>query len=471
MNENLKGQNSGRLLVVISFSFSIRFLYRTGMLHQLREFVTPVIVITWNEKSLIDELKSDGFEVHLVQESRKGKEYINVRTKIDYWFRQYALKSKSKNIQVKYLDQYLPFRNIVIRTAREIYNYGKSFIPGYIKKLFLKEQQLLQADTNFTEMLDLVDRLNIDAVFTPTPFHSQEDVLLRAAKARGKKMLTSILSFDNLTKRGWIPVDFDVYMVWNKYNFHEAKRIYPKATNKNNVFVVGAAQFDFYFKKENLLPLQEWKKITGIPETGKKIILYAGGPKSLFPNEWQYLQHIIEAIDNNEIEESPLILFRCHPIDNVERWKEHVGEHPNLIYDTSWTGKEKLQLTNISSEDISKLCSTLAYTDVHINLISTMSVDGSAYKKPQIGPCYDDVNPSKQHLLQDMYLQEHFIPIINTGGLLLAKSKRQYIDYINETLRHPENFISKSSRIVEEIITFSDGKSTERTVAAIKDHL
>ncbi|MCW3110759.1 MAG: hypothetical protein JWQ09_5265 [Segetibacter sp.] len=471
MNENLKSPNSKRLLVVVSFSFSIRFLYRTGMLYQLRQFVTPVIVITWNEQDLVKELKNDGFEVHVIPESRKGPEYLNVRKKIDYWFSRYALKSKYKKIQVKYLDQYLPSKSKLIRDLREFYNYCKSFVPGYTKNLFLKERQLLQTDTNFNEMLQLVDSLNIDAVFTPTPFHTQEDILLRAAKQRGKKMLTSILSFDNLTKRGWIPVDFDTYMVWNKYNYNEAQRIYPKAATGKNVFIVGAAQFDFYFKKDNLLSFQQWRELTGIPETNKKIILYAGGPGVLFPNECQYLKHLLEALNKNELEGDPMILFRCHPIDNVARWKEAVGEHPNLIYDISWTGKEKLQLTNITNEDIAKLCSTLAYTDVHINAISTMSVDGSAYKKPQVGPCYDEVNPAKVHLLQNMYMQEHFIPIIKTGGLLLAKSRKNYIDYINETLRNPEKFISKSNSIIEEIITYSDGKSTERTVQVIKENI
>jgi len=471
MNENLKEPEVKRLLVIISFSFSIRFLYRTGMLAKLSEFVTPVIAITWNEEELIEELKNDGFEVHIIPESKRGKEYVNIRTKIDFWFRRYALKSKYKQIQVRYLDQYLPFKSKLIRNLRQLYNHGKFLIPGYIKKLFEKEEHLLKADTNYSEMLQLVDRLNIDAVFTPTPFHSQEDILLRAAKARGKKMFTSILSFDNLTKRGWIPVAFDIYMVWNKYNYHEAIRIYPKAASDKNVFITGAAQFDFYYKKENLLPVDEWRKLTGISASNKKIILYAGGPRALFPNEVQYLKHLLEALQNNQLEGDPLILFRCHPIDNVERWKQHVGEHPNLIYDTSWTGKVKLQLTNITNADISKLCSTLAYTDVHINLNSTMSVDGSAYHKPQIGPCYDEVNRKQEHLLQDMYSQEHFIPIIKTGGLLLAKSRKEYIGYINEALKYPAKFVSKSDRIVEEIITCSDGRSTERTVQIIKDNI
>src|ERR1043166_918080 len=104
-----------RLLIPISFSFSIRYIYRTGLLHKLRAFVTPVVVITWNQEDLIDELKQDGFEVHVIPESSRDAIYMNVRTKIDYWFRGFQLQSQAKKIQTKYLDQFVPLKTVVKR--------------------------------------------------------------------------------------------------------------------------------------------------------------------------------------------------------------------------------------------------------------------------------------------------------------------------------------------------------------------
>lgn len=437
----------------------------------MREFCIPVVAITWKENQLIEELKAEGFEVHIIDESKIGILYSNVRTKIDYWFHSFMVKSDSKRVQAKYLNQYLPARQVIKRKAREKYNLAKFYLPKYKSKLFGKEQVLLKTDTNYQQMLQLVDILNIDAVFTVTPFHAQEDVLLRACKEKGKRMITSILSFDNLNKRGWIPVEYDVYMVWNKYNLSEAIAYYPNAASSKNVHIVGAAQFDFYFNNNSLFDKKSWQKLVGLPADDRPVILYGGGPQRLFPNEPQYLKHILEAIDEGKIKQNPYILFRCHPIDKIERWKAYVGDHSNLIYDTSWTGTKVLQSTNISTEDINKLCSTLAYTDVHINLCSTLTVDGSAYNKPQIGPCYDEVNASKQHLLQNMYLQDHFKPIINSNGLLLAKSKNQLIQFINDTLKNPKAYVGKSQKILEEIITYSDGKCTDRVVAVIKESL
>lgn len=459
-----------RLLVTISFSFSIRYLYRTGMLHQLQNFADVVIAITWNEEDLINELRADGFEVHLVPESKKGVVYETARKRIDYWFKFFRLKN-SLRAQEKYLSQFNSTRIILLNKTRRTINYARFYIPGYTKKIFKKEREALVADTNFNEMLTLVDALNIDAVLSVTPFHAQEDILLRACSYRNKTMIASILSFDNITKRGWMPVNYNTYLVWNKYNYEQTLRIYKEIKDPSRVHVVGAAQFDFYYNADNLLSKPAWMQIVGIPTNERKIILYAGGPGTLFPNEPQYLKHILDAIDSGEIKGNPLVLFRCHPVDNLNKWKSCIGEHKNLVYDISWTGKEKLQYSNITTEDIKKLCSTLAYTDVHINLCSTMTLDGSAFKKPQIGPYYDEVKPRKQHLLQGMYQQDHFKPIINSQALMLAGSKQQLMSYINKALTNPDSVTQKSQKVLEEIITYTDGKSTDRVVNIIKNAL
>src|SRR6185295_19057467 len=114
------------------------------------------------------------------------------------------------------------------------YNLIKLYNPFYKSSLFKKEEALLQHETNFNEYASFIDALNIDAVFTVTPFHKEEDLLLRMCKQKGKEMITSILSFDNITKRGWIPVCYDVYMVWNKANKEQLERIYP-SINKNDI--------------------------------------------------------------------------------------------------------------------------------------------------------------------------------------------------------------------------------------------
>ncbi len=459
-----------RIAVTISFSFSIRYLVRTGMLEKMKAFCEPVICIFWNQEDLINELRVKGFEVHLLPETQRSSAYSDIRIKIDYWFKFFQLKSPTKNVEPRYIEKFKSKKKVIIQRLREYYNFFLLLIPGVAANLHKREKQLLLSDTNYNDMLKLVDELKIDGVFAVTPFHVQEDTFLRAAESKGKLMIASILSFDNVVKRGWLPVNYQCYMVWNKYNANEIRRIYKKAVqlNNDNVNVVGAPQFDFYSSAKYILPKKDWLELVGLPDTNKKIILYAGGPVSLFPQEPQFLQHIDEAITNGTIPGDPIILFRCHPIDRIERWKKAMGESKNIFFDSSWTGGGKLTHANITEQDINKLCSTLFHTDVHINVASTMTVDGSAYMKPQIGPGYDEVYPNSKYPLVSYYYQEFYLPIMNTNGLAVAHSRKELIDYVSEALQHPEHFIKKSKDIVEAIITFTDGKSTDRVIEVLK---
>ncbi len=460
-----------RLLVTISFSFSIRYLYRSGLLQKLQEFCTPVIAITWNQADLIEELKKDGFEVHLVPESRWDNDYESLRAQIDSWFYNFQSSSPSRAIQNRYLRQFLPFKTRMRKLAREKYHRFLLSLPGKGTNLFAQEKQLYKTSTNYNQMVDLVKQLNIDAVLTVTPFHRQEDILLRACSDAGKKMITSILSFDNVTKRGWLPVDYEVYMVWNKHNETDLKNIYPSATKKARVMITGAAQFDFYYDPSFLQNKKEWEQQVGLEGNDRKIILYAGGPQQLLPQEPMFLKDLDEAITKGVIPGKPIILFRCHPMDNIERWKKAIGPSENIIYETSWSGTDKLQNANLTRADIVKLCSNLAYTDIHVNVCSTMTVDGSAFNKPQVGPAYDNDNPGIGKLLRTMYQQDHFVPIVKTGGLKMAGSKQELVRLVNDALVNPGKYVVKCNDILKEIITYTDGQCTDRVAGIMKKEL
>lgn len=456
-----------RILITISFSFSIRYIVRTGLLKQLCAFAEPVVVLTWSEPALVAELQQKGIEVYVLEEPQREPAYIDIRRKIDFWFDHFKLKGRYKKNQQRYLDQYISYKKKFIRNLRKWFNILGFYYPSYKEKIFRHEKNLLVSNPAYERISKWVDSLGIHAVFTVTPFHRQEDLLLRVCHDKGIKMLTAILSFDNITKRGWIPVQYDVYMVWNKENKEQLQQIYP-FTQSIPVHITGAPQFDFYFKQGYIPEKKEWMQLAGIPLSNtKKIILYAGGPQALFPQEPMYLQQLDAAINNGSITNA-VILFRCHPIDRIERWKQAIGDSANIIFDASWTGNEKMGDTNITDADIQKLCATLAYTDVHINVCSTMTVDGSAFNKPQIGPAY--LHSAKaSYLLEQLYWQEHFIPVMQTNGLKLARTPEELITHVNRALQQPELYTTANETILKNIITYTDGKSTERVAAIIKE--
>lgn len=457
-----------RVLIPIVGQGSITHIIRTGILQRLSEFITPVVAILWNEKDLVQELAAKGFEVHLFPQYAVSDAYNAHRGKINLWYKKFRIKTPSFKIQETYLQQFRKSgKRRLFKHVRTLY-YETRFAmqPGYAEKLISREAALIKDEPAFSVYANWLREINIEGLFTVTPFLPEVDLVARILKQQNIPIIASIHSFDNVTKRGWQSVVFDEYIVWNKYNKAELERIYPALKNRT-ITIAGAPQFDFHYDENFAWSEEEWRDRLNIP-TGKRVILYAGGPVSLLPDEPQYLLALKQAYDAGKLPVDSVVLFRCHPLDRMERWKAYVGASEHIIYDAAPNGKEKLDYVNVNNDDIIKLISTLKYADVHINVVSTMTVDGSAFHKPQIGPYYDEVNPSNEELFRKMYYQEHYVPIMNSKVVNLAKNKEEYIQLVNDCLNNPSAYNEACNACVEEIITYRDGRSSERAVAAIK---
>jgi hypothetical protein len=445
---------------------SITHIIRTGLAERMKSFCEPVIAIQWNEPELIAELREKNFEVHILPPAEFTTEYLQLRLKINNWYYKKVLQSPSTEIQLRYLAQYIPFKKRVKLKLRRNLHGIQNFFPGNIKKLIRKENEMLLKEASYIFYKQWLSLLNIGGMFTVTPFLHEIEIAGRILSNEKLPVVASIHSFDNVTKRGWPAFFFDHYIVWNKYNKAELKRINPDIKDEN-ISVAGPPQFDFHYDEHLFQSKKEWLKDLGLPEN-KKIILYSGGSDYLFPNEPQYVKHIEEAFRKGMIAHDAIVLLRPHPLDRTDRWVESIGDSEFIFFKKSPNTTQGADFANVTMESISQFVSTLKYSDIHINLCSTMTVDGSVFDKPQIGPYYDNVNPGKQSLLRKMYFQEHFLPVINSNVLYLAHSKEHLIHLINETLNDPESFNEGCKKCVEEIITFTDGKSAERVAGILK---
>lgn len=466
MSANIKP----RVIIPIVGQGSIIHVIRTGMLDKMSEFITPVIAMLWNQPDLIQELKTKGYEVYLIPSYEVNTEYVALRTKITLWYSKYVLNSPTRVILRSYLDLYLPAKKV---WKRKIKNAIPEFLfatfPSYIKSQIRKENELIKQQPCYGKYVHWVNSLHADSIFTITPFLQEVELIARLLKAEDKKIIASIHSFDNITTRQWPSLFFDHYLTWNNINKAELERINPILKKNNNVTVCGAAQFDFHYKQNFTWSREEWLSKLGLP-ANKKIILYAGGPVSLFKDEPQYLAHLNEAFQNGRINSNDaVILFRSHPLDKKERWHALVGDSPNIIYDAAQSGKEKFDYTNVNDEDIRKLMSTLKHADVQINFTSTMTIDGSVFHKPQIGPYYTEIDKlRKEKLTRMMYVQEHYAPITASGAINMPASKDAFIEMVNDALYNPHKYTKYCDDCLKTMITYTDGKTTDRVIAALK---
>lgn len=453
-----------RLLIPLTVQFSVRYVIRTGLLKLLLPYVKPVIVLGWEDPELTDELQSLGAEVYCNPHKRAGRRYSRIRTRINNWHVDH-LDSPTTQID-RYRTRLLESLKTNLRVGlRDLLFKMEGGLPGSLQRWQVAEERLLLTDTNYAEHVELVKKIKPDLVFCTTPYYFEEELLLRAARSMGIPQSTAILSFDNLTTRGYIPILFDEYYLWNRYNESELYRIYPDAKGRK-VKIVGAPQFDFYYRSGFMWSEQIWRKTVGI-RNGAPVILYGAGPINITPHEPRWVESIDDAISDGEVVGNPVILLRRHPVDSAQRWLALQSKARHIIFDSSWHGAANIGKTNITLFDLEKLTSTLKYSSVHVNASSTMTVDGAIFDRPQIGPAYDDSSKKFDRAMRELYLREHFSPITHSGGVEIARNPRELIRLINRAFSQPSRLSQERKKMVSEICTFSDGKSTERVAESL----
>jgi hypothetical protein len=458
-----------RLLIPISLQFSIRYLLRTGLLRQIAEFAEPVMLLAWQNSELEAELSEFG-EVHVLKKATWGREYAKVRDYLSTWH-QIRFASPSTPIRERRgnLD-----RSFSARVRRRAWLQLRRYVirmPGKVDALQDAEKRLLWEDTNASEIDRQIQGLKPDAVFCLTPFLADEEMTVRVCASRGIPTCTSILSFDNLTTRSWIPIVFDQYMVWNSHNEQQLRRGYPEA-GARPVAVVGSPQFDFYWDPTYIWEDRHWRNKLALP-ADRPIILFGGGYFSCAPHEPQFLQQLDDAIERGEIVREAIILFRRHPVDPITRWEPVLRKAKYIVHDDPWAlGEKVLGHTNIKREDIQKLASTLYHCKVHVNVASTLSIDGAIFDRQQVGPAYDESPGRKYHrAAYECYMQEHFAPIAHSGGVDIVRSSQELIAQVQAGLTDSANGREGRKRLLREICTFDDGKSTGRVATVLAKFL
>lgn len=458
-----------RILIPITIQFAVRYMLRTHLLEKLSEYSLPIILTAWEDEALRLEFEQVGAEVRSLPIARYGKDHSRLKAQLDLSFKD-KLNSPSTAIDGYRSRIGKSFSNRLRTDVRDTYYRMRRLLPDTPYRLIRDENRAIWSDTNISEFHDLLTETKPDFLFSLTPFLPSEQLLLRAAFKMKIPMVSAILSFDNITTRGWIPVVFDHYLLWNHYNVAELRRAYPEASDKP-LTIVGAPQFDFYWDKNYLWDEANWRDTLRLPAE-RPVILFGAGHKSITPHEIQYIAHIDEAIESGMIKHNPLILFRQHPNDSIERWQPILEKTKHVIYDKPWITGQLPALTNITRCDIEKLVSTLFHSAIHINVSSTMTIDGAIFDRPQIGPAYNELaNENLTRVAVELYEREHFQPITASGGLDVAMSRDALISSINTYLDAPQQDSDSRHKMVEDIISYTDGQATHRVNQAIKHFL
>lgn len=279
-----------------------------------------------------------------------------------------------------------------------------------ILKLEKTYQRSLRNTDFYNQINKLFEDINPDLIFCAHQRGLQCAPIFAVATDKNIESFTVIFSWDNLPKAR-MALRATKYLVWSDYMKDEMNKYYPEIAAQN-VVVTGTPQFDFYGNKETIISKDSFYKTYQL-DPGKKIICFSGDDQKTSPDDPKYLYDLATELTKNNLQDEFQILLRRCPVDLSGRFDKVIQQFPDLIREAApiWKSQSDEVWSTVYAlpEDIRLLVSTANYSDIVVNVGSTMAFDFAMFKKPCIFIAYDQEQKEDENWSVDtIYKFQHF---------------------------------------------------------------
>ncbi|WP_016989009.1 hypothetical protein [Flavobacterium sp. ACAM 123] len=247
------------------------------------------------------------------------------------------------------------------------------------------------------------------------------------------KTASFIFSWDNLASKGRMAANFNYFLVWSDLMKSELLHFYT-ALKDSAIEVVGAPQFEPYVLERYQSTKQKFTAKFDL-NPSKKIICFSCGDISTSKNDELYISTIANAILQVKIPNVEL-LIRTSPAEDSIRFKAIAKEFPFIKWNyPQWSlsrkgHQEEWSQRVPSVEDVIDLRSVLEFSDLNINMLSTMSLDFMQFYKPVINTVFG-TNENGLYDDQRFLSYTHLINVVNSEATKIAKNEKELLEYIN----------------------------------------
>lgn len=339
----------------------------------------------------------------------------------------------------------------------------RSVLP-VLRPLLPALERLFVATGDAGSYASLLERERPDvAVFTRL-FFCDEIPLMRAAVRAGIPTVGVVASWDNLTTKGPLLPRLDRLVVWNDLMREEAVRYH--GYRPEQVVVAGAPHHDAVFDGREPLPTREaFFARLGLDPT-KRLITYAGEDPIIAPDAPEYVERLHRFLRDGRLRDACQLLVRPHPQDDPHRFDRFRGRSdvvvdlPGRPSDGHWM--------DMSRRDLLHLYATMRWSDVVVNVTSTIVLDAAFFDTPTvcIGFSYSAPPTFYQSPLR-FFEMDHFRYVMRTSATTLVISESELLDAVNGALADRTRNAAGRRRLVEELAQFRDGGSGRRVAEAI----
>ncbi|MBI5188264.1 MAG: CDP-glycerol glycerophosphotransferase family protein [Nitrospirae bacterium] len=303
------------------------------------------------------------------------------------------------------------------------------------------------------------DKYKPDLVFYTT-MYAKDPCIEIEAKKRNIKTINLIHSWDNLTIKGPFAAVPDKTVVWNEILKEELIKYHNFP--ENDIYISGIPQFDIYFNKNEFSTKEEFFKKWGL-DKDKKLLTYASAVPGIAPYNQDIVEILYDALKNEQFNYPCQIVVRLHPKDNYELFKKFEGLD-DIVIQKPGRPADVRDKWNPTHEDMKTLAELMCYSDVVVNIASTITIDAVAFDTPVVCIGFDGYQQRPySRSCKRYYDYDHFKNIVNSGGVRISYSKEDLIKHINVYLAEPSLDIEGREKIRKGQCWKLDGNAGKRT--------
>ncbi len=392
---------------------------------------------------------------------RKWKELAHLQLFKDF----YGMKNNLENSRPKTNSP----SNLLVKFIL----FATNFVHSNGSILFVEKLQFLSFSTNkiFKSYKKLLNKNQPDLVFFTHQRPPYLAPFLSACINLKIETCSFIFSWDNLSSKGRMLGAFDSFLVWSDLMKSELLHFYPNV-NPENVQIVGTPQFEPYVLKRFETSKEIFLSKYDL-DSDKKIICYSCAEISIGQNDALVIATIARAIIDKRISENTELLVRSSPAEE-DRFYDLRKQFPNIKWNVpNWILTRNDHFATWSQriptiQDIKDLRAILAYSDLNINMCSTMSLDFMIFDKPVI---YTVFGNAENGLFDDQKFlnYDHLKTVVDSNSVQIAKNERQLIEQINSIFLNSQQRTLERKDMIDLQISEPLHGTSERIVKVLLD--
>jgi hypothetical protein len=383
------------------------------------------------------------------------------------FFKQYGVNTWDMINRYRHRDKARPFRQ---RLRTELY---RCLAPiGWTnagwRALRQAEEQSFHASVPGTTLETIKDS-GITTGFSTVCKLAWEWPLFRTLQRLGIPTLTHILSFDNLTSVGFLPIQgFDRYLCWSRWLADQLEEFYE--VRRDRIEITGTPQFDFH-----ILPRFHWDQARTRTELrldlARPYILYCANLRVQTPREPELVSYLVRAFaDDPGLREYQWVV-RFHPSDDYNRWAEIKTALGSRVQFCEPWGQAKggaLHWGRVEEHGVALLTNSVRHASCIMSMGSTLALDCAVLDQPIVNVGFHPDRGSTEDIYYaNAHKTFHYHPITESGAAPVAANLPELLDLVREAIRHPTARSPQRQQLRDRICGPVDGRSADRIYAAL----